>query len=105
MSADIGPGDWVECVDAYGVNGIITGMTPGQLGVLRNGSLYLVTRAGVGRYTRLPVVWLKGVTMESIDGGWWAARFRPIYRPKDSIAQRLTRDIPETIKNEPEPVA
>jgi hypothetical protein len=82
MSEPIGPGDWVECIQSYGDPQI------------RVGSVYCVAEVddqpcdcgGFGGL--LPV----GVSFD--DGGYACIeQFRPIYRPKFDLIERLLEPI------------
>lgn len=80
MSAPIGPGDWVECVDA----------APRDYADVRLtlGAIYQVHHVadlgpwGLG-------VWLTDNPSASWSGGYHADRFRPIYTPKQELIETL----------------
>lgn len=96
MSA-IGPGDWVECVDASGANN--GGMFDG--GFLVAGRVYQVralsTLTGGAPGVKLvgqPDIHLK----TGKRGSYSVTRFRPIYRPKADLIERLMQPIDEPVK-------
>lgn len=92
MSADIGPGDFVE----------VTAVGPvppgGQPSGYRVGALYVVDDVGVWHGQH----WLNCVGMRRpVDcgypaciPGWNAKAFRPIYRPKSSLIESLNAPAP-----------
>lgn len=75
----IGPGDWVECIDAAPLRHRDNGER------LLLGALYLVRWAGPSPLTDIPSIRVVGVNTR-----WWASRFRPIYRPKSDFRELLT---------------
>lgn len=89
MSADIGPGDFVECVDA---SPAVNGTQP-----FLAGSIYVVTHvwppAGNDLRTGKPssgAVDIRWVPRAHPNVGWEISRFRPVYRPKpDALADLL----------------
>lgn len=86
MSEPIGPGDWVECIDA-GMNPLWS-FDPNIVGPpLMQGALYLVERVGVGRIGGEELLWLRGVT-PSVDGGYCLWRFRPIRDGQERIVKK-----------------
>jgi hypothetical protein len=92
MSGAIGPGDFVECVDAsVAPEAVRLGYTGCALQL---GAVYVVDRVGVGSETGLPSVWLRGHHRPCADGSYLARRFRPIYRPNSEILNSLLRDVP-----------
>lgn len=86
MAAPIGPGDWIECVDAANLRlfGIIP--TPIISG-LRARNLYQVADLAheATPFGRHCVVLLVGCGFQSFS----LRRFRPIYRPKREIIEAL----------------
>lgn len=88
MSA-IGPGDFVECVDASPPDRHDRGSR------LVVGALYRIARLDITPYRRLPACWVVGV-----DVLWRISRFRPIYRPRERAFDHLLTTIPV---NTPEP--
>lgn len=76
MAAPIGPGDWVECVDTRGDGDIVP-----------LGSIHLVEDvAAVGR---IPCLILKGIVHPSGKRKVRADCFRPVYRPRADLIERL----------------
>lgn len=84
MSGAIGPGDWVECVDASPNRRI-------GRSVLAHKALYQVERAGF--VTNLPALWLVGLRSLGTTGAFDARRFRPIYRPKADLIETLKQPV------------
>jgi hypothetical protein len=82
MAAPIGPGDWVECVDAR--QRPEAPLPPLGLTV---GKLYLVE--GVGEWGGFLGVVLRDVRSWHPSGGYRADHFRPIYRPKADLIEQL----------------
>jgi hypothetical protein len=96
--SDLGPGDWVECVD----NGPRpTGLPAPELTV---GSLYQVESLAeldigiavylVGRPNPRDGAFHAGRQIS----GYALARFRPIYRPKQSIIEQLKQSAPDVVR-------
>jgi len=93
MSA-IGPGDWVECVSVDSEN---------DYG-LRVGAIYQVERVATGR--TLAGIITTGLLLHGMNyTGWTGARvgylperFRPLYRPKADLIERLMQPIDEPVK-------
>ncbi len=85
MSADIGPGDWVECVRP-------SRMRPGAL---RVGAVYQVVSCTPEDRHGIPGVTIKGVpaVYEHAGFGWAVFMFRPVYRPKAEILDGLREPI------------
>lgn len=81
MSIPIGPGDWVECVDALGREPAGT-PTP-----LRVGAIYQVE--DTFRWFGHDGLTLREVKPPTGDRGFAAALFRPIYRPKADLIESL----------------
>jgi hypothetical protein len=79
MSADIGPGDFVECVDDAPGPGNHKGIAAGNIYTIRKVQESLVTPGTFG-------VLLVGIILPRHPLGheiaWKTDRFRPIYRPK-----------------------
>lgn len=91
MAGAIGPGDWVECVDASAR--IPYGPPP-----LCLGSVYRVERVEADVNGWGPGVWIVGIRAESPSGGFYADRFRPIYRPKSELLESLLHKADEPLK-------
>jgi hypothetical protein len=91
MSAPIGPGDWVECIN-------VTPRHPENSAahLLTLGALYRVERCGV--VAGDPAVWLLGLQSDDISGAFQAYRFRPIYRPKRELTEDLLRRAKEPLR-------
>lgn len=85
-----GPGDWVECVD----DGARDGYPPPPH--LYRGSVWVVERVflDVGDVI---VCRLQSYPHHLIDNhaGWNINRFRPIYRPKADLIERLMQPVPD----------
>jgi hypothetical protein len=88
----IGPGDWVECIDDYGI-------TP-PLNLLTRGKLYRVFR--VEATPNKPCRYIH----DCMDGGlilydvptsqsYCVHRFRPVHRPSDELFQQLLLPLPK----------
>ena len=87
MAEPIGPGDWVECVEAspcwfYGPTG------------LTRGALYEVCHVGPGECESGFGVWLVGFRSNGPRGGYGIHRFRKVYRPNADLIQSLLRPVP-----------
>lgn len=86
MSAPIGPGDWVECVESgkFACDEVVAGR------------VYEVAAAGEGRCSRSDCngVWVR-LTNDRVSGDWCGVRFRPIYRPKQELIESLKQPAPE----------
>lgn len=84
----IGPGDWVECVDAdFGV-----GVWADRRRIFK-GMLYQVSDAWID-FDNEPVIlvgWEREVATREFGAraGYWVRRFRPIYRPKADLIESL----------------
>lgn len=91
----IGPGDWVECIDA-------TPPAVDCIGQLTLGALYCVYDAdtdclrgegccacGISQWVQV-----EGLPIHEIEA-WCAHRFRPIYRPKSEVIEALKQPAPE----------
>lgn len=96
MSA-IGPGDWVECVDA---KPCARWGDPG----LRKGGLYQVEAVSircdeVSGY-KAAAVRLAGYVHPTVEGVRWLGldRFRPIYRPNVDLIQSLKAPAPPAVR-------
>lgn len=84
MTAPIGPGDWVECVNAspfHSRNAVSNR--------LRVGAIYQIANCGLDPGDGVPIVWLVGLDSGDFTRAFLAARFRPIYRPKASLIESL----------------
>lgn len=108
MSAPIGPGDWVECVDDRASD--FGSFGKGEVVVA--GGVYLVSEvlmAFAPNGTRRPSLRLAGVVAPpsrrfrlcALD----ATRFRPIYRPDESLTRRLMEPLPDAVAPSSEPVS
>jgi hypothetical protein len=94
MSAAIGPGDFVECVD----------ITPCRVcGVpnLNLGAIYRVE--DVVRALRSNNKWgwlliLQGVRSAGTQGGFGLGRFRPVYRPSADLIRQLEQPAPDAVR-------
>lgn len=87
MSAPIGPGDWVECVDAsacpaYGPTPLVVGL------------IYAVERIdGRADVVGGVALHLVGVRSGGPQGGFGAFRFRPVYRPRTDLIETLLQPV------------
>lgn len=86
MADAIGPGDWVECVDAS--PGHVSGHRLTLFGVYQvigtnNHACHCGTPGG-----------LKIAGAETVAIGWCVRRFRPIYRPNSEIIEALKAPAP-----------
>jgi hypothetical protein len=96
MSAPIGPGDWVECVDAAARSFF----APED--VLTVGKLYRVTKTFVNAFG--PALGIEGhpridaSAYWGFEVGYRLHRFRPIYRPKSSIIEQLKQPAPDVVR-------
>jgi len=91
MTSAIGPGDWVECVDTNPVN--FPTFDPQKTGpeLLTKGAVYQVESIVPSRRRR-PMLQLREVrSTRNPMGAFYAHRFRPIYRPKADLIERLLR--------------
>lgn len=87
--SSIGPGDFVECVDARPCP--IYGPVP-----LVVGGLYVVSRVEQDTATVFGwSIFLVGVRSGGPHGGFGGGRFRPIYRPKQSLIESLKTPVEE----------
>lgn len=86
---DIGPEDWVECVDASLPRGWWCGQPP----VL--GAIYRVDRLWVCRWNLYPVVSLVGFPRFSmgLEWGYGLFRFRPIRDEPKVVTREAKRDV------------
>ncbi len=89
MTAAMGPGDFVECVQC---GDPVIGFHPGVI--------YIVE--GAGYWNGRPWLTCVGKPIPADFGygpeygpGWTASAFRPIYRPKASIIEALKQPAPE----------
>jgi hypothetical protein len=101
MSAPIGKGDWVECVDAgpFRLFGLLPTRFPSGLA---KGSIYCVRNAWIDRRTPFGgSIWV--VTLEGVRPGkgyaWALSRFRPIYRPRQDLIETLMAP-PQRVKED-----
>ena len=95
MNAAIGPGDWVECVNATPCLGCRRPVELVQCAVYRVTALAPTDAdgcAGLFLYEAEPCARCSGGVY-----GFDLRRFRPIYRPKSSIIQGLLSDIPASV--------
>ena len=90
MAADIGVGDWVECVDATPFHHTYP--------TLQLGALYCVREVAIDPSPRTPDrkngVRLHGIYLpkrqkDQAERGWRLSRFRPIYRPRADLIESL----------------
>lgn len=96
MSA-IGPGDFVECVDATSGPGA---WMPGEAPVV--GAIYTVERVFVNGWG-IESLHLRELKRHPGSVAFWGGgplgynikRFRPIYRPKSSLIEQLKRPVSE----------
>lgn len=99
MSAPIGPGDFVECVDA----------SPDWWGdpvPLVVGQIYRVLGIDWGEGARIsppglehaPGLWLAGVRSENDEDSFALDRFRPIYRPRADLIEQLQQPAPHAVR-------
>lgn len=84
MSAPIGPGDWVECVD--------TRDSP----VVVLHAIYLVEDTAWHR--DIPCLILRGVVSPRGFRKVRADCFRPIYRPKSELIEQLKQPAPDAVR-------
>jgi hypothetical protein len=96
MAEPIGPGDWVECVDASPRHHAHPIMLQ-ACALLRRGKIYCVRDVGqrVG-YTGGVGLLLVGLIAPNEDDGYgWAAdRFRLVYRPNERLTADLLTQVP-----------
>lgn len=104
MSAPIGKGDWVECVDDS-PHGFVGGRW------LRRSTLYCVRAVVPGRRlddTEALGIRLMGVALPAGRNGeecaWVMERFRPVYRPRQSLIDSLKAPPKEAPIQQPETV-
>lgn len=88
MSAPIGPGDWVECVKCS-PHGHMRGLRLG--GVYRVCEIIHGPRSCDGCGTNHEGLALDGLFA---NPGWAICAFRPIYRPRADLIQRLLSPVP-----------
>ena len=89
MSAPIGPGDWVECVDTSAPNFPTLDPDKSSRGLLTKGAIYQVEAVVPSRLNR-PMLQLREVkTLRNEWGAFYAFRFRPVYRPKADLIESL----------------
>ena len=97
MSA-IGPGDWVECVDTSRPNFLTLDPREISPSILIRGGVYQVEAVVPSRQSR-PMLQLREVRSKLNPlGAFYAYRFRPIYRPKADLIERLMQPIDEPVK-------
>lgn len=95
---DIGPGDWVECVDGSRVSRCPDcDWLPESWPV--EGLVYRVVDVGVNLFGES---WVELAEFREIDPSglvvaWDVDRFRPIYRPKESLIQTLLEPVDEMV--------
>ena len=75
MSDAIGPGDFVECIDATGA------------AVLQAGAVYQVREV----WTCAEGLRWISVGVGEPPEGWYPSRFRPVYRPKAEVIEEMKR--------------
>lgn len=102
MTAPIGPGDFIECVDAGPMR---PGVEPSGLVA---GKIYTVRGVDVvpDKFTNAgePIVLLVEVCPPVETDGYDPARFRPVYRRDETLTARLLSDIPADAPASPEEV-
>lgn len=90
MSGDIGPGDFIECVNASA--------PPGMTSRLTEGAIYRAAEVGIvpADYTHVgrPYVRVEGVTPTPGTFGFCIRRFRPVYRPSADLIENLKAPAP-----------
>jgi hypothetical protein len=93
VSADIGPGDWVECIHKE----------PSHLEIPQNltiGAIYQVCEVGLWAWwfeRRLPALTLVGHPSLIYQGKlarYAMADFRPVYRPSEKLIESLKTKVP-----------
>lgn len=103
-AAPIGPGDYVECINAsphrggLGATGLVSGATYCVRAVVRDALDMVTGEPSMG-------LLVHGVThpLEPV-GSFCSERFRPIYRRDNSLVARLLSDIPADAPASPEEV-
>jgi len=101
MAAPIGPGDWVECVDASPHRGA---RDPSVVAPLTCGALYRVRDVVEGFIGGQLVsgLLLVGITnptnREGLEFAYDIERFRPIYRPNKEIIESLKQPAPAGVR-------
>lgn len=91
--SDIGPGDWVECVNAEP-------LFPKDPRRLVKGALYQVTWVGVSRRGAMvgqPIVRLAGVQLFAERRGFWLQRFVSIRDGQQRIDRKALRKTHELV--------
>lgn len=100
MGSPVGPGDWVECFPQFWQSQpdyvSLTGRWP------EPGGIYVVREIGVmpGRDCE-PAIRLVGVVARcpGHPDCWWPLKhFRPIYRPDESLIERLLEPLPADLE-------
>lgn len=100
---DIGPGDWVECVDDS--PGRPVNLPYVREAHLVRGRIYRVAAVRDfdhyknGTVLAIPTVVLTErethwIAWNGTPGGWHLKRFRPVYRPQADLIERLCADRP-----------
>jgi hypothetical protein len=97
MSADIGPGDWVECVDASPVNGLPVSLVVGARYQIERVHDYLPHLGNAASDWFDCAVDLVGVNGPAPDLAWGLFRFRPIDRPTPEVVHDLLSMIDDLV--------
>jgi len=89
MSAPIGPGDWVECVNAE------SGWTDGDPRLVL-GAIYVVEEVAIRRRDPRTGLETVGLYLREVPSHvpWSITRFRPIYRPSESLFLQRLMEVP-----------
>lgn len=88
----IGPGDWVECVDNAPRSFNVNKRQIEALKFLKLGKIYVVR--GFAPFAGILLAEIKAGD-EDFGFGWAEERFRPIYRPKADLIERLMQPVPD----------
>lgn len=100
MSADIGPGDWVECVDDH--PHINSSVSPDYR--LQKGRLYRIADVRpAGAHPKPRTVYSADAVRLEGDPlpepyAWRIARFKPVYRPRADLIESLRAPVTRTPK-------
>jgi hypothetical protein len=103
----IGPGDFIECVDAGPYRGSGGWVVP-TLALLVHGAIYQVATLSTHPEYGVPTVCLVGYPSygeevgDAIFCGWGLFRFRPIYRPKADLIESLLQGIDQLVPDDSE---
>lgn len=89
MAPAIGPGDWVECVDAQFHASAGVALVLAAIYRVRE----VLPDAILSGGGRGPTVRLRNIALpigpHGVEASWAISRFRPIYRPKQEIIEAL----------------